>query len=385
MTARLRRSEDTGATLVEFAFVLPVLALLFAGLIDLGFMVLGSSVASNAAREGARVGIIHFHDADDPASDAFARIDAAVQDKLVGLVKPGTGGFVTVRCLDGDALATTKPCDDGIDVDHDVIEVVVSWEGIAGTGLLPLDRTRTSSARMVITGGAGDPAGGGPVVPGGSEVYFSPLAYTTTETDALSTVTLTVARTDATAAGSVKVTTVAGTAQAGQDFVALTSQVNFGPGESTKSFAVEILGDDIAEPTESFTVVLSDPIGFTIRSGAGTATVTITDDDAPPVACSPPVLAAAPIRVGLSGNSGSVHTAVSFTITLDAGCTNPQVRFTGGGAGTFGNLRSPAGACTTSCTWTVPKNDSGWTKGTKSMELIASGITFQFADVVIVN
>lgn len=378
---------DRGATLVEFAFVFPVLMLLFAGLIDLGFMVLGSSVGSNAAREGARVGIIHFLDADDPGSDSFDRIEQAVRTKLAGLIRDSDDPLVTVRCLDGDDPATLKPCDDAIDVDHDLLEVVVSWEGIAGTGLLPLDRTRTSSARMVITGGApSEPGGGGPVVPGVPEVFFSPLTYTTTETDGRSTVTLTLTRTDPTTPASVSVETVAGTAAEGADFLRLVTQVNFAPGESTKTFDVEIVGDDVEEPAEAFSVVLSDPIGFVVRAGGGTATITIIDDDAPPVACPPPVLTDSPIRVGLSGNSGKVHSAVSFTVTLDPGCTSPQVRFTpADGAGSFGSSRPPDGPCTTSCTWTVPKNDAGWTKGTKSMELVAGGITYQFTDVVVVE
>ena len=206
--------------MVELAFVFPVLALLFAALADLGFVVLGSSVASGAARDGARIGIIHYLEADDLTSTNHGRIEDAVKARLVGWIKPGTGAFVTARCLDGDDLSTVKPCDDAVDIDKDVLEVTVSWEALAATGLLPVDRTQTDTARMVIVGDAVT-AGGGPVVPGGSTVGFAPTDVATTETDAASTVSLTLTRSSATGSASVNVATVAGSALAPGDFTAL--------------------------------------------------------------------------------------------------------------------------------------------------------------------
>lgn len=293
---RARRTEgDRGATLLEFAFVFPILALLFAAMADLGFVVLGSSVASGAARDGARVGIIHYEDADDTSSSSFDRIDKAVKAKLVGWIQPGTGAFVTVRCLDGDNLATVKPCDAAIDVDLDVIEVTVSWEALAATGLLPVDRTQTDRARMVITGGLED-AGGGPIIPGGSTIGFSPVAYATTETDSTSAVSLTVTRTNATGTASVNVVTAAGSATDPADFTALTTTVNLADGQVSASFTVDIAGDDVAEGSEAFTLQLSNPIGATLASGGSTATVTIADDDGAASDVTPPALQAMEMR-----------------------------------------------------------------------------------------
>ena len=56
-TLRFRRplGSDRGAELIEFALVLPVLLLLLAGILDMGFLFKDWEVVTNAAREGARV------------------------------------------------------------------------------------------------------------------------------------------------------------------------------------------------------------------------------------------------------------------------------------------------------------------------------------------
>jgi Flp pilus assembly protein TadG len=59
------RHGDTGAELIEFALVFPLLALLFAGIIDFGILFQRFEVVTNAAREGARVGILPGYDIPD--------------------------------------------------------------------------------------------------------------------------------------------------------------------------------------------------------------------------------------------------------------------------------------------------------------------------------
>lgn len=53
----MRRSEG-GVAAVEFALVLPLLLIVIIGTIDFGFMVYDKAMISNAAREGARAGIV---------------------------------------------------------------------------------------------------------------------------------------------------------------------------------------------------------------------------------------------------------------------------------------------------------------------------------------
>lgn len=55
---RRLRDTDSGAELIEFAIALPLLALLVAGIIDFGLLFQRYEVVTNAAREGARVGIL---------------------------------------------------------------------------------------------------------------------------------------------------------------------------------------------------------------------------------------------------------------------------------------------------------------------------------------
>ena len=75
-----------------------------------------------------------------------------------------------------------------------------------------------------------------------------------------------------------------GTATAGTDFNAVTAgTLVFAPGETVKTFAVQVRGDTIDEVDETFNVVLSNPEGTVGPSASlGTTAVTLTDDDATP-------------------------------------------------------------------------------------------------------
>jgi Flp pilus assembly protein TadG len=52
---RRRGGDDTGAELIEFALVLPILLLVIAGIVDFGFLFQRFQVVTNASREGARL------------------------------------------------------------------------------------------------------------------------------------------------------------------------------------------------------------------------------------------------------------------------------------------------------------------------------------------
>jgi Flp pilus assembly protein TadG len=55
---RFRTAHKKGQSLVEFALVLPILVLIIMGIFDLGWAVYMNNTIANAAREGARVGVI---------------------------------------------------------------------------------------------------------------------------------------------------------------------------------------------------------------------------------------------------------------------------------------------------------------------------------------
>jgi Flp pilus assembly protein TadG len=53
--ARRRLASERGSQLIEMALVLPVMLLLLAGIVDMGFLFKDYQVVTNAAREGARM------------------------------------------------------------------------------------------------------------------------------------------------------------------------------------------------------------------------------------------------------------------------------------------------------------------------------------------
>jgi len=78
---------------------------------------------------------------------------------------------------------------------------------------------------------------------------------------------------------SVRFATANGAAKSGRngDYLATSGTLSFAPGETTKTVAVTINNDKVAEANETFTVQLSSAVNATITTA--TATGTILDDD----------------------------------------------------------------------------------------------------------
>lgn len=114
-------------------------------------------------------------------------------------------------------------------------------------------------------------------------------------------------------AATVNFTTNPGTALAGSDYTTTAGTLNWADGDATpKSITVPILNDAVPEPTENFTLSLSNATGATL--GANTvATISITDTDVPPGS------------VGLAATTAMVDEAAG-TLVL-------QVNRTGGNGG----------------------------------------------------
>jgi Flp pilus assembly protein TadG len=74
--ARGRRGES-GSELVELAVVLPLLLILIAGIVDFGFLLQSFEVVTNAAREGARVGVLPGYGTTDIQGRVASYITAA--------------------------------------------------------------------------------------------------------------------------------------------------------------------------------------------------------------------------------------------------------------------------------------------------------------------
>ena len=120
----------------------------------------------------------------------------------------------------------------------------------------------------------------------------------------------------ATSTVTVAYATANGTAAAGSDYTAATGTLTFAPGVTKQTVNVAITGDTTVEPTETFTVTLTKPVGATL--GTATATGTITNDDVAATVPAPTV-SIANVTVA-EGNSGTTNAA--FTVTLSKAATS---------------------------------------------------------------
>ena len=76
LPARVR--SESGAELVEFALVLPLLLLVFGGIVDFGLLLQRQQVVTNAAREGARLAVLPGY----TSADVQARVTQFVQEGI---------------------------------------------------------------------------------------------------------------------------------------------------------------------------------------------------------------------------------------------------------------------------------------------------------------
>ena len=72
---RSRAASERGAEIIELALVTPLFLLLIAAMFDFGFLFRNWEVVTNAAREGARLGVLPDYVCDDTTTDVRDRID----------------------------------------------------------------------------------------------------------------------------------------------------------------------------------------------------------------------------------------------------------------------------------------------------------------------
>jgi Flp pilus assembly protein TadG len=77
------KAGDRGSELIELAIVLPILLVVFAAIVDFGFLFQRYEVITNAAREGARIGVLPDY------------VQADVEDRV--------GDYLTAAGLDASA------------------------------------------------------------------------------------------------------------------------------------------------------------------------------------------------------------------------------------------------------------------------------------------
>src|SRR5437764_880447 len=72
---------------------------------------------------------------------------------------------------------------------------------------------------------------------------------------------------------TVSFATTDGTAHAGSDYVARSGTVTFAPGETVEQVSVPVVDDAVHEDTEGFALSLSSPVGATLGTAQGQATI----------------------------------------------------------------------------------------------------------------
>ena len=123
-----------------------------------------------------------------------------------------------------------------------------------------------------------------------------------------------------------------GTATSGTDYTALSAgTLAFAPGETTKTIAVSVIGDEVDEPDETAILMLSDPsAGVTLAEATGTGT--IRDDDTDGGTEAPPSLTIDSPEVA-EGDSGTA--LLTYTVTLSpASAQQVTVDYADAGTGT---------------------------------------------------
>jgi hypothetical protein len=144
-------------------------------------------------------------------------------------------------------------------------------------------------------------------------VSIADASFTEGNASAPMTFTLTLSN-PTTSTVTVHLKTLAGTAGALSDFIAINDQlVTFAPGQTTQTVTVQVVGDQIDEPTETFTVELSNPSkddsnNPTLTLGDSTAIGTILDNDLR-------LLSVNDVTIS-EGNSGTK--VLHFTVSLSA-------------------------------------------------------------------
>jgi Flp pilus assembly protein TadG len=122
------RRDEAGQALVETALTFPLLFLLFFGIIEFSLVVFSYNTISNAAREGARAGII--------SGRTDADIRAAARSRTTAVQCSGAGMTIT----------PSRPSSDTVRVDIDCTVPMITQlmvQALGGAGSIPLHASAT--------------------------------------------------------------------------------------------------------------------------------------------------------------------------------------------------------------------------------------------------
>ena len=140
----MRKRDEQGQTLVEFAFVLPIFLLLMVSIFDLGHVVWSNDALSNAAREGARYAIVHGVNSGAPATKQQVKNVAIGWAASAGTNVSVTVCYWSVSQCSGDVDEANATQDRGMKVTVTVTaNVPLAAPSLFGFGAFNLSSTST--------------------------------------------------------------------------------------------------------------------------------------------------------------------------------------------------------------------------------------------------
>jgi len=342
---------------VEFAFVAPILFVMIFALADFALAELSDAAGANAAREGARVGILYYDGAHTAGSANNTKITDAVRAKLAGTVR-GTP-TVAVRCLNpnGTARAGGGSCStvagDVIEVGSDLIEVSVTWTRKGGITGFIRSPTRTDKAVTRIVGTPPTAA----LPPVGCTLSGASATPSTVTRDALGdlpSMTFAVTVSDLSLCGTPLLNLTAESGYAG-------AQTMTSPATTTFSFTMPAGQGSWTSGTKTVAV----------SANGGSVSVNVSFTVNAPTVCLITGASASPSTVNQS--AGTLSSAILFTVTVSdaAVCGTPTLTFPAGAG--YPGPRTMGAAGGNSFTWTLPVGQGTWASQTYSMVANANG------------
>jgi hypothetical protein len=136
-----RWSDESGAELIEFALVLPLLLLVVLGILDFGFLFQRYEVVTNAAREGARVAVLVGYTPGDVALrvDQYLTAGGLTAPHAAPVIVTSTKDLDGVHCAVVTSVTVTYPY---------TYSFVAGVAGYFGANALATRSTLTATAEM---------------------------------------------------------------------------------------------------------------------------------------------------------------------------------------------------------------------------------------------
>jgi Flp pilus assembly protein TadG len=148
LPARVR--SQTGAELVEFAMVLPIMLLVFGGIVDFGLLLQRQQVITNAAREGARLAVLPGYTSADIQSRVTQFVREGINNDSAAPVATLTQ--VTLTPGSGPAFQAARVSVTLADR-FLILGPIVSLAGGSGSfGTIALTATTTMRVETVVSG-----------------------------------------------------------------------------------------------------------------------------------------------------------------------------------------------------------------------------------------